>query len=92
MEVRSDLGCALGHDVGSSPHAWRLAQSDLIDVHGQQRDLLTEIVVQLACDARALDFLRGDEAAGEPARIFLADLSACSLTRKAPSARRRRDR
>ena len=74
VEIRSDLGCALGHDVRARPHTWRVAESELIDIDGQQRDLLAEIVVKLARDARALDFLRGDEAAGEPSRILLAYL------------------
>ena len=65
-------------------------QRDLIDVHRQQRDFLAEIVVELPRDARALDFLGCDEAACQPARIFLARLQrmlvdAQGALRAAPS-------
>ena len=45
-----------------------------MDVHGQQRDLLTDIVVELARNAATLDLLCGDDATRQLARIVLADV------------------
>ena len=58
--VRSAMIFARPRTPGASLRA------DLMDIHGQQRDFLTDVVVELARDARALDLLCGDEAAGQP--------------------------
>ena len=50
----------------------------------QRRDLLTEIIVQLAGDARALDLLRFDQVSGE-----FADLEVAGLEHRLALAQRR---
>ena len=62
VQVGSDLGCAFSHDVGPSTNAGRALRRDLADIHRQKRDFLAHIVVELAGDARALDFLGCDTA------------------------------
>src|SRR4051794_33199257 len=73
VDIARDLGGAAGEVAHARRELRRAAHRDLIDLDGQQRQLLAEIVVQVAGDALTLRLLGRDETPGEILDALVAD-------------------